>query len=162
LWVTDISYILTWAGILYLAVVLDAFSRKILSWPMATHLRTEPVLAARNMARTTAAGGSHSLLRSRKPIHRVRLRQTPRRSLNAAFDGLGRRLSRQCHRRELFSPPSNASCSTAPPSKPKPRRAGRSLSLLKGGTILIAATPRSTISHRSLTNEHTLHNPLMV
>jgi putative transposase len=32
LWVADISYIPTWAGFLYLAVVLDAFSRKIVGW----------------------------------------------------------------------------------------------------------------------------------
>ena len=50
LWVADISYIPTWAGFLYLAVVLDAFSRKIVGWAMATHLRTELVLAALHMA----------------------------------------------------------------------------------------------------------------
>jgi len=50
LWVADISYIPTWAGFLYLAIVLDAFSRKIVGWAMATHLRTELVLAALNMA----------------------------------------------------------------------------------------------------------------
>ena len=48
--VADITYIPTWAGFLYLAVVLDAFSRKIVGWAMATHLRTELVLAALNMA----------------------------------------------------------------------------------------------------------------
>src|SRR6266436_6420978 len=50
LWVADITYIPTWAGFLYLAVVLDAFSRKIVGWAMETHLRTELVLAALNMA----------------------------------------------------------------------------------------------------------------
>src|ERR1700680_1321956 len=39
-WVADISYIPTWAGFLYLAVVLHAFSRKIVGWAMETHLRT--------------------------------------------------------------------------------------------------------------------------
>jgi transposase InsO family protein len=43
-------YIPTWAGFLYLAVVLDAFSRKIVGWAMATHLRTELVVAALDMA----------------------------------------------------------------------------------------------------------------
>ena len=33
LWVADITYIPTWAGFLYLAVVLDAFSRRIVGWP---------------------------------------------------------------------------------------------------------------------------------
>jgi putative transposase len=50
LWVADITYIPTWAGFLYLAVVLDTFSRRIVGWAMATHLRTELVLEALNMA----------------------------------------------------------------------------------------------------------------
>ncbi len=50
LWVADITYIPTWAGFLYLAVVLDAWSRKVVGWAMATHLRTELVLDAMNMA----------------------------------------------------------------------------------------------------------------
>ena len=43
-------YIPTWAGFLYLAVVLDAWSRRVVGWAMATHLRTELVLEALNMA----------------------------------------------------------------------------------------------------------------
>ena len=50
LWVADITYITTWAGFLYLAVVLDAFSRRIVGWAMATHLRTSLVLDALDMA----------------------------------------------------------------------------------------------------------------
>jgi putative transposase len=50
LWVADITYVPTWAGFLYLAVVLDVWSRKIVGWAMATHLRTSLVTAALNMA----------------------------------------------------------------------------------------------------------------
>lgn len=50
LWVADITYVRTWAGWLYLAVVLDAFSRRIVGWSMADHLRTELVIDALNMA----------------------------------------------------------------------------------------------------------------
>jgi putative transposase len=50
LWVADITYIPTWAGFLFLAVVLDAWSRLIVGWAMATHLRTELVLQALNVA----------------------------------------------------------------------------------------------------------------
>jgi putative transposase len=50
LWVADITYIPTWAGFLYLAVVLDLWSRRVVGWAMATHLRTELVLDALNMA----------------------------------------------------------------------------------------------------------------
>ena len=50
LWVADITYVSTWAGFLYLAVVLDAWSRRIVGWAMATHLRTQLVLDALEMA----------------------------------------------------------------------------------------------------------------
>ncbi len=52
LWVADITYIPTWAGFLYLAVVLDAFSRRIIGWAMGHDLRTQLVLDAFNMALT--------------------------------------------------------------------------------------------------------------
>lgn len=50
LWVADITYIPTWAGFLYLAVILDVFSRRIVGWCMASHLRTELILDALEMA----------------------------------------------------------------------------------------------------------------
>lgn len=50
LWVADITYVPTWAGFLYLTVVLDAYSRRIVGWAMATHLRSELVVDALNMA----------------------------------------------------------------------------------------------------------------
>jgi putative transposase len=53
LWVADITYIPTWAGFLYLAVVLDVFSRRIVGWSMATTLATQLVLDALNMALVT-------------------------------------------------------------------------------------------------------------
>lgn len=52
LWVADITYVPTWAGFLYLAVVLDAWSRRVVGWAMATHVQTDLVLAALNMAIT--------------------------------------------------------------------------------------------------------------
>lgn len=57
LWVSDITFIPTWAGFLFLAVVLDAWSRKIIGWAMATHLRTELVLDALEMALYQRRGG---------------------------------------------------------------------------------------------------------
>jgi putative transposase len=50
LWIADITYIPTWTGFLYLAVVLDAWSRRVVGWAMETHLRTELVLQALDMA----------------------------------------------------------------------------------------------------------------
>ena len=62
LWVADITYIPTWQGFLYLAVVLDAFSRRVVGWSMAGHLRTELILGALDMAisvRSPSAGLIH-------------------------------------------------------------------------------------------------------
>jgi putative transposase len=52
LWVADITYVPTWVGFLYLAVVLDVWNRKIVGWAMASHLRTSLVTAALDMAIT--------------------------------------------------------------------------------------------------------------
>jgi putative transposase len=57
LWVADITYIPTWNGFLYLAMVLDVYSRKIVGWAMATHLRTELILEALQMAVTQRQPG---------------------------------------------------------------------------------------------------------
>ena len=50
LWVADITYVPTWSGFLYVAVVVDAFSRAVVGWAMAGHLRTELILDALDMA----------------------------------------------------------------------------------------------------------------
>ncbi len=50
LWVADITYVPTWEGFLYLAVVLDVFSRRIVGWSMANHMRVELVVSALEMA----------------------------------------------------------------------------------------------------------------
>jgi transposase InsO family protein len=52
-WFGDITYIRTWEGWLYLAVILDAYSRRVVGWAMADHLRTELATAALEMALTT-------------------------------------------------------------------------------------------------------------
>lgn len=53
LWVADITFVPTAAGFLFLAVVLDAWSRRIVGWAMANHLRTRLVLDALDMALAT-------------------------------------------------------------------------------------------------------------
>lgn len=50
LWVADFTYVATWVGFVYVAFVLDAFSRRILGWKAATSMRTELVLDALEMA----------------------------------------------------------------------------------------------------------------
>jgi putative transposase len=50
LWVADITYLRTWEGWLYLVAVQDVFSRRIVGWAMADHMRTELVTDALQMA----------------------------------------------------------------------------------------------------------------
>ncbi len=50
LWVADITYVPTWAGFLYLAVVLDAFSRRIIGWAMGNDQKAQLVIDAMNRA----------------------------------------------------------------------------------------------------------------
>jgi putative transposase len=50
LWAADITYIRTWEGWLYLASVMDLYSRAIVGWALADHLRTELVVDALEMA----------------------------------------------------------------------------------------------------------------
>ncbi len=46
LWVADFTYVPTWSGMVYVAFVIDACSRRILGWRAATRMRTELVLDA--------------------------------------------------------------------------------------------------------------------
>jgi putative transposase len=50
LWVADITFVATWTGWLYLAVVVDAWSRKVVGWAMSTQLHTALVMDALHMA----------------------------------------------------------------------------------------------------------------
>src|SRR6266511_3871242 len=54
IWLADISYIPTDEGWLYLAVVLDLFSRKVVGWAMRDHLRQELTIAALTMTAAAA------------------------------------------------------------------------------------------------------------
>ena len=60
LWVADITYISTWTGFAYAAFIIDAFSRRIVGWRVATTLRTELVLDALEMAIWARAGADLS------------------------------------------------------------------------------------------------------
>ncbi len=106
LWVADITYIPTWAGFLYLAVVLDVFSRRIVGWAMETHLRTELVLEALDYAlwqRRPDAVIHHSDQGTQYTSIQFGARGP--RSRGAPFDGLGRRLLRQRDVRKLLRDP---------------------------------------------------------
>ena len=50
LWVADITYVRTWTGFVYVALIIDIYSRRIVGWQLATHLRTDLALDALEMA----------------------------------------------------------------------------------------------------------------
>ena len=125
LWVADITYIPTWAGFLYLAVVLDAYSRRIVGWSMATTLATQLVLDALNMALLTRRprgvihhsdqGSQYTSIEFCQHCRKAGVR--PRWARSAT------RTTTPCARAP--SPRSNASCSRAAGSRRRPRRAMR-------------------------------------
>ena len=53
LWVADMTYVPSWAGFLYLAVVTDVYSRKVVGWAFGVSMTADLVIAALNMALLT-------------------------------------------------------------------------------------------------------------
>ena len=51
LWVTDLTFVSTWSGVAYVCFIIDAYSRRIVGWRVASHMRTEMVLDSLEMAR---------------------------------------------------------------------------------------------------------------
>jgi transposase InsO family protein len=58
LWVADLTYLRCWEGVVFFAFVLDAFSRRIVGWQFAAHMRTGLVLDALQMALGQRGGGA--------------------------------------------------------------------------------------------------------
>jgi putative transposase len=58
LWVGDLSYLRCWEGVVYFAFIIDAFSRMIVGWQLASHMRTDLVLDALGMALATREPGA--------------------------------------------------------------------------------------------------------
>ena len=50
LWVADFTYLRCWEGVVFFAFVIDAYSRKVVGWQFAAHMRTDLVLDALRMA----------------------------------------------------------------------------------------------------------------
>jgi putative transposase len=50
LWVADLSYLRCWEGLVFFSFVIDAYSRKVVGWQLASHMRTTLVLDALRMA----------------------------------------------------------------------------------------------------------------
>jgi len=147
LWVADITFVATWAGWLYLAVVVDALSRRVVGWAMSTQLHTTLVLDALHMA-----------IQQRRPQGVIHHSDQGSQYTSLAF---GQRCRDAGVRPSMGSseiattmlsaraslPLSNANCSTAIPSTPRRKHAWLSLPSSKAGTIRIDDTQPSTISH---------------
>jgi putative transposase len=58
LWVADFTYLRCWEGVVFFAFVIDAFSRRIVGWQFAAHMRTDLVLDALRMALARRADGA--------------------------------------------------------------------------------------------------------
>jgi putative transposase len=92
LWTADITYVGTQEGFLYLAFILDCYSRKVVGWSMASYLRTELVVDALEMAlwrRKPGAGLIHHTDRPRGTVHGSLIRQEVGGGRHRPFDGKG-------------------------------------------------------------------------
>jgi putative transposase len=58
LWLADLSYLRCWEGVLFFSFVIDAFSRRVVGWQLAAHMRTTLVLDALRMALGTRTPGA--------------------------------------------------------------------------------------------------------
>ena len=58
LWVADLTYLRCWEGVEFFAFIIDAFSRRIVGWQLAGHMRTTLVLDALKMALAQRGGGA--------------------------------------------------------------------------------------------------------
>jgi putative transposase len=100
LWVVDITYIRTWEGWLYLVAVQDIYSRRIVGWSMADHMRAELVTDALQMALAQRRPAPGLIWHSDQGSQFVSLAGPRRR--DRPIDGQQGRLLRQCGRRELL------------------------------------------------------------
>ena len=152
LWVADITYIPTWAGFLYLAVVLDVWSRRVIGWAMATHLRTELVLDALNMAvaqrrPTTVIHHSDQGCQYTSITFGLRCREA---RVRPSMGSVGDASTTPSVR--AFSPPSSASCWTGAASRPRPKPGWPSSTSSRAGTTRIGGILAWTTCRRSAMN----------
>jgi transposase InsO family protein len=97
LWVADLTYVATWSGFVYVALVIDAFSRFLVGWQVSRSLRTDLALDALAMAiwRRQAQLRGWSITRTGQPIPVCPLHRTLGRGGSGHLGGLARRQLRQ-------------------------------------------------------------------
>jgi putative transposase len=77
LWVADLTYVATWSGFVYVALVIDAFSRFIVGWQASRSLRTDLALDALEMAIWQRHGGLEGLVHHSDRAAKILLSATP-------------------------------------------------------------------------------------
>ena len=111
LWVTDFTYVATWSGMVYVAFVIDAFSRRIVGWRAATSMTTDLVLDALEMAIWTRNGNVEGVRVTQTPDRNIRRFARPndckKQELHRASEQLVTRMTtRWPSRRSAFTRPS--------------------------------------------------------
>ncbi len=148
LWVADITYVPTWSGFLFLAVVLDVFSRRIVGWSMANHMRADLVVDALNMA-----------IHNRKPENVIHHSDQGSQYTSIAFskrcEASGVRTSMgsvgDCYDNamcESFNAILECGCSSSIGSERSAKRHSRSSISSRASITCAAATPRLATSRR--------------
>jgi putative transposase len=90
LWVADLTYVATWVGFAYVGFVIDAFSRMIVGWRVATSLRAELALDALEMAVWVRQGGLEGLVHhSDRGSQYLAIRYTERLAAEGAVASVG-------------------------------------------------------------------------
>ena len=159
-WSADITYISTWEGFLYLAHVQDLFSRLIVGWSMADHLRSELVVSALVMAlarRRPDRGLIHHSDQGCQFTAVLFTKRCAKAGIEVSMGSVG-----DCY--------DNAVCETFHASLKKekiyrqswPTRAAARTAILstsRAGTTPAAGTPRSPIYPRSSSSDTTPSSP---
>ena len=158
LWVADITQQRTGEGWLYVAVVLDCFSRRIVGWSMAEHLRTELVLDALDMAIAQRQPGAGLIHHSDHGCQYTSLafgRRLRTAGLVASMAPSATPWTTPLPR--ASSPPWNVNCWTATTGQPAKPCGPRCSTSSRSSTTASVATPPSPTTHPSTTSTSTHH-----
>jgi len=161
LWVAGLTYVRTFAGFCYVALVIDVFSRLIVGWSLGTTLRTEMPLEAPEMALWRRGRALEGLVHhSDRGCQYTSIRYTERLAEAGIAPSVGRPAT------PTTTPwPSPRSASTRPSwstdrghGAPRSESRSRRSSTSTGGTTA-ACTPRSATSHRRRRKPSTMLTP---
>jgi transposase InsO family protein len=157
LWVADLSYLRCWQGLVFFAFVLDAYSRMIVGWQLAAHMRTDLVLDALKMALHRREPGAdvelihHSDRGSQYTSIDYTQTLTDHRVLASVDQSATPTTTRSPSRSSTASKPSSSVTESGAPD----RSSSSPSSSTSAGTTPAACTNHSATSHRSNTSNTT-------